>query len=159
MIASLHVQDNIQQSDEIESTAEADYTEFSIFHDYFGLHTIVKSIAAENAPLEESTEFEESEEPEIYFQRRDSLGSTNTESSANSIESTCVEVADIFNYNHNVRAMQAFAEVDDEVLSPLGGVFDFPGPKTNLPPSLFLNHTKLNTVSTTQLKRPQVCLC
>lgn len=158
MITSLHVQDNTQQPNEIESTAEADYIEFNIFRDYFGLHTIVKSIAAENAPLENSTEFEESLELETYPHRRDSLGSTNTESSANSLES--VEVADIcYNYNQDVRVMQAFGEVEDETLSPLGGVFDFSGPKTSIPPSLFLNHTKLNTVSAAQLKRPQVCLC
>ncbi len=158
MIASLHVQDNIQLPNELETTAEADYTEFNIFRDYFGLHTIVKSIAAEYAPLEESTECEDVVELETYPHRRDSLGSTNTESSANSLMS--VEVADIcFNYNQDIRVMQAFAEIDDEVLSPLGGVFDFSGPKTNIPPSLFLNHSKLNTVSTAQLKRPQVCLC
>ncbi len=159
MIDSLHVQDSIQQPEELATTSETNYTEFNIFRDYFGLHTIVKSIAAENAPLDECTEFEESEEQESYACRRDSLDSSSSEFSSNSLES--VEVADIcFNYNHDVRATQAFSEMDMEPLSPLGGPFEMGAPKTNIPPSLFLSHTKLHTINiAAHLKKPQVCQC
>ncbi len=167
MIASLHVQDSMQPPEELAATSETNYTEFNIFRDYFGLHTIVKSIAAENAPLDECTEFEESEDLESYPCRRNSLDSSISEFSSNSLESTSVEVADIcFNYNHDVRATQAFSEMDVEPLSPLGGPFESPlggpfemcVPKTNIPPSLFLSHTKLHTINiSAHLKKPQVC--
>lgn len=152
MIASLHVQDSVPPQEELVANAEP--TEFNIFRDYFGLHTIVKSIAAENAP-EESIETEEISTESRP--RRDSLGSAASEFSSNSLES--VEVADIcFNYNQEVRAMQAFSEIDMEQLSPLGVTFEAgAGSHTNIPPSLYLNHTKLTTLNVSpQVKKPQV---
>lgn len=156
MIASLHVQDNMQPlpQQELPVTPEpAAYTAFDIFHDYFGLHTIVKSIAAENAP-EESEELEELEQ----LDRRDSFVSSDSHSD---FSSESVEVADIcFNYNQEVRNRQAFSEVDVEPLSPLSleSVFEPAISKPNIPPSLFLSHTKITTITAAQLKKPQVCV-
>ena len=156
MIASLHLQDNIQQlpQQELPVSPEPAFTDFDIFHDYFGLHTIVKSIAAENAP-EESEELREVEEVEHHtLNRRDSLGSSDSNSE---FSSESVEVADIcFNYNQEVRARQAFSDIDTESLSPLGSAFEPSGSKPTIPPSLFLNHTKITTITPSQLKKPQV---
>ena len=151
MLASLHITDSMQQQEEL--TAEPDYTEFNIFRDYFGLYTIVKSLAAANAPpKEDSPVLDNGNEVEMRA-RRDSLGSSTSDFSSNSLES--VEVADIcYNYSQDVRARQAFSEVDVEPLSPLGGGFES-STKTNIPPSLFLNHSKLHTINT-QPKKPQV---
>ena len=161
MIASLHLQDNIQQLPHAQQelpvspmSPEPTFTDFDVFHDYFGLHTIVKSIAAENAP-EESEELEEAEEVEHHaHNRRDSLGSSDSNSE---FSSESVEVADIcFSYNKEVRARQAFSDIDTDSLSPLGNAFEPSGSKTNIPPSLFLNHTKVTTIMPSQLKKPQV---
>jgi len=157
MVAPLHVQDNLQHHEELAGAREEpSYTEFNIFHDYFGLHTIVKSIAAENAPEEPLMD----DNSEAMPTRRDSLGSSFSEFSSNSLES--VEVADIcYGYNQEVRAIQAFAENDCEPLSPLGTAFEpvhsVHTTRPNIPPSLFLNQSKLTTITTSQIRKPQVC--
>lgn len=151
MLAQLHTTDNIHHQEEL--TTEPDYEEFNIFQDYFGLYTIVKSLAASNAPPKESSpELDDVDEVEMR-PRRDSLSSATSEFSSNSLES--VEVADIcYTYNQEVRARQAFSEIDVEPLSPLGSVF-VSANKPNIPPSLFLNQSRLTTINI-HPKKPQV---